>query len=223
VDAALGVAAYLQRRAQPASRPLFALRSGDSTGAATFAFASEYARGSSSLGTLLAWERHDAAVRVQKHWEEVLRKQKLAALLRSELSTLQSELSSLKAALDAAKAAMPHWFLAGGSIGLRRRVEQCRSAVCKKEGEIGIKQRSLEEAERAPPPVIQPLPQSDDLALSWIFFLHMPQCFRHLSRISFLAQQMLLPRPCSDRGILSSIEVSLRGVSAVCVSGVYQW
>jgi hypothetical protein len=56
----------------------------------------------------------------------------------------------------------------------------------------------LKEAERAPPPVIQPLPQQQDKAQQWLFFLHMPPLFRHLSRTSFLAQQMLLPRQLSD-------------------------
>lgn len=53
--------------------------------------------------------------------------------------------------------------------------------------------QQLEAAEKAQP-VMQPLPQDETLALQVLFFLHMPAEFRALSRLSFQAQQMLLPR-----------------------------
>ncbi|WIA28503.1 hypothetical protein OEZ86_011046 [Tetradesmus obliquus] len=52
-------------------------------------------------------------------------------------------------------------------------------------------------AEQAPAAIIQPLPQATDCALRWVFLLHTPALLRHLGRCSFLAQQLLLPLPCS--------------------------
>eukprot|EP00198_Chlamydomonas_reinhardtii_P007687 XP_001697024.1 predicted protein [Chlamydomonas reinhardtii] len=49
--------------------------------------------------------------------------------------------------------------------------------------------------EKPPEAVLQPLPAADGLARQWLFFLHMPPAFRRLARLSFLAQQVLLPRP----------------------------
>ena len=60
---------------------------------------------------------------------------------------------------------------------------------------VNAKNGEITEAEKAPPPVIQPLPSSDDKALKILFFLYMSDEFKTLSRLSLVAQQLLVPRP----------------------------
>jgi hypothetical protein len=80
-------------------------------------------------------------------------------------------------------------------------VRQCESDVSSAQQEIKEVARRLEQAEKAPDPVIQPLPRALSKAQQWLFFLFMPQVLRHLSRISFTAQQLLLPQPLSERSL----------------------
>lgn len=72
-----------------------------------------------------------------------------------------------------------------------RNVERKISIV---EGDISRTQRDIESEEVPPSPLIQPLPASKALAMKVIFFLEMPRHFQVLMRLSFMAQQMLLPR-----------------------------
>jgi hypothetical protein len=62
------------------------------------------------------------------------------------------------------------------------------------ENDISATERNIKSAEEPPPPLLQPLPASKDLAMKIIFFLEMPRHFQVLLRLSFMAQQMLLPR-----------------------------
>ncbi len=64
----------------------------------------------------------------------------------------------------------------------------------------------VEAARKVPLFVVQPLPRDRGTALTWLFFTHMPPRFRHLSRASFLAQQMLLPRPCGEE-VAATVQV----------------
>ncbi len=104
VDAALGVAAYLRRRASPPSRQLFSL--GDPSGGGTFGFALQFASADATLADLQEAEAADAEARVQAHWAEVRRKQALAAGLRSKLSSLCIELPGQVARSSEAKRSM---------------------------------------------------------------------------------------------------------------------
>ena len=67
--------------------------------------------------------------------------------------------------------------------------------------ELHSKHVDLQNTLRAPPPVIQPLPKNRDLAMPIIFFLYMPRLFQMLSRLSFTAQQLLIPTPWNSNGI----------------------
>ena len=62
---------------------------------------------------------------------------------------------------------------------------------------------NLNEAEKSPAPVIQPLPSNESLALRVLFFLQAPDSLRVLSYLSFTAQQMLLPSPLTSTKIAS--------------------
>jgi hypothetical protein len=78
------------------------------------------------------------------------------------------------------------------------RVNRCHSARFERNSahnSVNAKEREITEAEKAPPPVIQPLPSSDDKALKILFFLYMSDEFKTLSRLSLVAQQLLVPRP----------------------------
>jgi len=66
-----------------------------------------------------------------------------------------------------------------------------RSMEC----QLRATQGQLQEAEKAPAAVMQPLPSNSDSALVWLFHLHMPLMLRHLSHISFLGAQVFLPSP----------------------------
>ncbi|KAG2501267.1 hypothetical protein HYH03_001073 [Edaphochlamys debaryana] len=90
VDAALAVAAHLQRWTKP-GREVFSLRDG---GSATFQLAREVA--GSSLQHLWEQEQADATARRDEHWAEVKRKQAEAKQLRDELSQLQAEGAALQ-------------------------------------------------------------------------------------------------------------------------------
>ena len=64
---------------------------------------------------------------------------------------------------------------------------------------VNWKKKEIEKAEEAPPPVVQPLPNNEDKAFKVLFFLYMSKEFQHLSRLSFTAQQLLVPRPWTAR------------------------
>ncbi len=194
VDAALGVCAYLQQRSVP-GRQLFSLRDG---GAATNAFALEVARGSRRLCGIWEAEKEDAAARKAAHWREVQRKQQLAAQLRVKLSNLRSTANWL------AEETNRHYrhfcdALNGTSVSSKyySRYQAVQGQLSANQQEQSRVSAELTRAEKAPPPVLQPLPKNSDKALTWLFYLHMPPLLRHLSRASFLAQQCLLPLPCS--------------------------
>ena len=63
------------------------------------------------------------------------------------------------------------------------------------EWQLRATQGQLQEAEKAPAAVMQPLPSNPYSALVWLFHLHMPPMLRHLSHISFLGAQVFLPSP----------------------------
>ncbi|PNH12760.1 hypothetical protein TSOC_000242, partial [Tetrabaena socialis] len=194
VDAALSVAAYLQRCSVPGRR-LFSLLDG---GASTMSAALEFAQACPRLQGIWAAERWDAEQRTAGHWAEVQRKQRLAADLRQRLSSLVSEGGKLAAELrqhTTTYYAAPHGSYQQSTA--QSNVDSTRNRVHRNTADQQRVGGELAEAEKAPPSVMQPLPSDSKLAYQWLFFLFMPPLFRCLSRASFLAQQMLLPRPCS--------------------------
>ncbi|KAG2488307.1 hypothetical protein HYH03_013157 [Edaphochlamys debaryana] len=207
VDAALAVAAYLRRWTSP-GKELFSLRD---EGAATFDLARALVPKLSRLTKLLAEEQERAAARRAQHWEEVQRKQKEAQRLREELRRLETEGASLKLRRDelrsaeaqrgrAVKSRTSGWTLNSPELSKAEQDVTQNSAFQKRT------EAQLQETLKAPLAVIQPLPADPDRARVWIFFLHMPTLLRSLARTSFLAQQVLLPRPLSAK-ILSAVTV----------------
>jgi hypothetical protein len=203
VDAALGISDYLKANDRGAG--LFSLRD---EGQATFAFAQQFAASSPEHLELLKAEQQAADKRKAEHWKEVARKKELARGLKQQLTALNSQLVGHKASLTQANNILMNterYCYTGRYMQERPEytkaqdnVTACQYAVSNTVSKVRDVERALEEAERAPPPVIQPLPQEQSKAQQWLFFLHMPPLFRHLSRASFLAQQMLLPQPLSS-------------------------
>lgn len=80
--------------------------------------------------------------------------------------------------------------------------------------QIAEKKARIKAEEVPPKPLIQPLPKEEDLALPIVFFLQLPEMYQVLSRLSFTAQQMLLPGSGDDLTLLHSAELQhLHGVS----------
>jgi transposase-like protein len=176
VDTALAVAAYLQQQHKP-GKEMFSMRD---QGKATCEMAQQYAAADGLLQLLLAQEQKAAAERVDAHWRKVVEKQAEAQAVRVQLEAAREEHRRLCEAWQAA----PH----GNSRREQSQKDVARNKV------IGL-ERQVAFAEAPPPPVIQPLPAAVAAAGQWLFFLHMPRQLRVLSRATFLAQQLLLPRP----------------------------
>lgn len=71
----------------------------------------------------------------------------------------------------------------------------CSENVTSKRKVVNQLQAELNEVVKPPAAVVMPLPYNENAALAWIFHMHMPSWFRHLSRTSFLSAQLLLPSP----------------------------
>ncbi|KAG1659824.1 hypothetical protein FOA52_003767 [Chlamydomonas sp. UWO 241] len=176
VDAAMHVAAYLRANTVQ-RRSLFSLSFGS---APTFDMALRFAWSSRHLLGIWAEEKQSAAARKQGHWDEVQRKKRRAADLRREIASKQNQADALQRRYDG----MSYSYSELSSVSTE--LNSVRYQISSLTGE-------LHTTEKAPSSVIQPLPAREDLALRWLFFLPMPQVFKHLSRSSFLAQQMMLP------------------------------
>lgn len=187
VDALLGVAHFL-RRHTAAGRDVFTLR--DS--APTFDLARRFAASDAAL--LAAWRDEDyslsssaASRRVEAHWAEVQRKKCEAEKLKSKLQQHRQELSAAESRHSSWESDY-RW-----RSGYRYDTNPHGSSVESARRAAASTESALKEMQKAPAALIQPLPQSKDKALQWLFFMHMPSLFRSLSRLTFLGQQMLLP------------------------------
>ncbi len=180
-DAALAVAAYLQQHSL-AGREAFSLRDG---GAATFRLAEQYAAACPTLTSILEQQQQDARQRVEEHWQEVQRKQRRVQELREDRDRVNDRLATARQKLTS---------LRYGTSAYDRQDEK----VDDLKEELSSLESKLKRKGKPPAAVIQPLPEAPALARRWLFFLHMPAPLRSLSRLSFLAQQLLLPLPLDE-------------------------
>jgi hypothetical protein len=169
-------------------KEVFSMRHDQGWDSATFEMGLRYSK--LFLSSTLAKEKVDAEERVTKHWLEVRRRYTLAAHLSSELEDLREDLD--RADKKVCKAEDNHYYWSDIAQWARSERNSTRSLVNRKEAEV-------EEAEKAPPPVIQPLPSNDDKALKILYFMNMSDEFKVLSRLSLIAQQLLVPRPWEAR------------------------
>jgi hypothetical protein len=199
VDTARLVCDYLRAHHKGICSELFSLRDG---GRATFTFALRFAEQDAKLQDIWRDEKSGADVRKDRHWAEVARKQQQAHELTSSLKHLRSELDDKLSDLSAARSTLNQYCyyppklrsITPAYAAAQGEESRCQREVSQVQHRISSVQGQLQDAEKAPPAVIQPLPQQPDKALQWLFFLHMPPVLKQLSRASFLAQQLLLPR-----------------------------
>ena len=206
-DASLSVAKYLDSNSMHLS--VFCLPDG-----ATQLLAQDFCRGKEDGGHIMeiwAKEKKNAADRRKYLWVEIQRKQALHAVLAKELGQLERDLVRKKAEDDEARKSFN-----GINFSSLRPVEvqeEARKLKCAAEAmraaqsAVYAKELEMVEADKPPPAVLQPLPSTEAEALTTLFALYMPAHFRTLSRMSFMAQQMLLPRaPYADTGCVSKLK-----------------
>jgi hypothetical protein len=177
------VALFLDRHSVT-NMEVFSTRESQDWGSPTFLLGGEFSR--IYLNDVLQREKSDAAERVAKHWTEVKGKQARARKLRQELRVLEIKLEKANATCD--KMECIHGYNDRISISARDSRDNRSRRVNSKKNEIT-------QAEEAPSAVVQPLPRSKNKAFKVLFFLYMNEEFQHLSRLSFLAQQLLVPTP----------------------------
>jgi len=190
-DALLQVAMFLSANDHGNDKALFSLQYRK----ASFDFAESFGRNDKRLQDIWKVESHDAQLRVDAHWTQVVQKQNRARQLRSEIHVLTSELSSAQSQLSDAQHEYNRRSRYSHNRHLSDDVNICQSKVNKIKNKLKQKESELKETLKPPNPVQQPLPKYEGKALQWLFFLHMPKPFRVLSTLSLTAQQMLVPHP----------------------------
>ena len=166
------------------NKEIFASRDSQNWNSPTFDLAFKF--GDTHLRGILQKENWDAAERVRKHWAEVQRKQALARSLRNEIVALKYQLEKAERSVNTNVA-----LYASNDY----RIHHARNLRNGITNNLNLKENALTNAEKSPAPVVQPLPSCDIKGLKILFFLYMPEEFQHLSRLSFLAQQLLVPKP----------------------------
>jgi hypothetical protein len=193
------VALFLDRHSVT-NMEVFSTRKDQDWNSPTFLLGEKFSR--IHLNAVLQREKSDAAERVAKHWTEVKRKQALARRLREELGVLVNELEEANA----------HCVNLESRYGYNNyRNRDARDSRTDLSSRINSKENEIEQAEKAPSAVVQPLPRHEDKAFKVLFFLYMNEEFQRLSRLSFLAQQLLVPKPwisrCGGRDGVDQVDV----------------
>lgn len=186
VDAALCVAAYL--RAHATASPVFSLLDKDTT----FELAREFARGSHDMCAAWKLEQAQAQERREQHWNAVTAKLRLLQRLDAELRSLERQRDSAARSFSATKRPSKHT-----THEEDRRRDELKTKLDLTVSSILSKKSEIETAEKPPSAIFQPLPADESSAMPIIFFVMMPPHFQLLSRMSFTAQQLLLPEASS--------------------------
>lgn len=187
-DALLALCKYLHNRTTKA--PVFTLRNPEPT----LLFAEAFAKGSDTMAGILKTEQIIANERRASHWEIVRKNQQTLQAYRRDLvnekarvRALESEHSSAKEDRDCVYRHSSDWYkLNSDCSAIYDRLYSAKQSVQSTEASIIHWGKPIS-------PLVHPLPKDDTLALKWIFFLYMPELLRKLSRMTFLAQQLLIP------------------------------
>lgn len=222
------------------SRPVFSLREEIHT----FNMGRRVADNSEELQDIWRLEQDDAERRVDKHWEKVKKKKARAEQLRSEISDLRSQLSHTESNLSRKRTELADH---KRKLDMRNsryasrwdidNYDQIEHSSCEQEvsnlthklqnlrQSISSKKHDLKMTIKAPDAVFQPLPKNKGMAMSIIFFLYMPREYQLLSRFSFVATQLLLPKNWSScwGGELGQEKVDIRQVVTRPKSCQYSW
>jgi crotonobetainyl-CoA:carnitine CoA-transferase CaiB-like acyl-CoA transferase len=146
---------------------VFTLRDG---GMATFMMAAQFAQHNQRLAEVWRREEDAAEERREAHWQEVLRRQALAATIRAQLAQMQADEDAARLQYNAVH----------GQHGWAydQQVANCYAELQRAQRATMDTEVALKHALVPPPPVFQPLPRGLDGALRWLFFLYMPPLFR---------------------------------------------
>ena len=188
-DAVSTVATYIRSFNNAASKKcVFSTRQSD----ATMEFAMHYSELFSTTKSIWEVEHTAATVAKQTHWQEVLNKKQKLQQLDAQLRDLENSLTVCRTKLKMYE--QPAW---NGSretaVENYEEHNKTNSEIGSLESEIVSKKKTMVNTEIAPHPVFQSLPADKQKAMSVLFFLYMPEMYRTLSRLIFMAQQMLLP------------------------------
>lgn len=180
LEAMKSVSFFLQKHYDP-KMGIFTIRSekcsNENWNSPTFSMGQRYSR--KFLSHLLEKGKFDADERIQKHWDEVCDKKDTVQTIRRNIERLEAEYLDAKKDYSNSGSDWKYW----------------KSLMDLAGREVKTEEKKLRHALQAPNPVIQPLPKDENKALTLLFFLHMPDEFQILSELSFIAQQMLVPKP----------------------------
>lgn len=159
----------------------------------TMAFAFDVASSTQVLMDVWNTEREAAEARVARRWEHIRQRQALLATLDAQMHQLSLELRDCELEVD-----MTLPIRSYGPMLTTPQNNALRAAANNKRKQkllqVNQKRAEIMEVEGAPEPLFQPLPSSEQEALAIIFFLFMSPQFDVFSRLSFVAQSLLLPK-----------------------------
>jgi len=180
------VARYLQSSSVKGA-PIFSLRFSDET----FDLARKVAVQSSDI--MQAWKEEQSAANTRKEnrYQVVLRKKTKMEELKSLSSYLESQLDSQ---IDRMVDQKLQLLCIVGSKSNKKAYSKTLKTIASLKRKIESTEQSRQETIKPPPALLQPLPANEGKAMPILFFIRMPRHFQVLSRLSFMAQQMLLPR-----------------------------
>lgn len=195
-DALFKVAKYLHQHNQHGAF-LFSLRPGDGT----IDFAKEYAEQSVQIQSKWDTERDAAEKRKNVRWEKIQKQKEKLDLLDHELQNLKNERQIWLNRFDMTEEVRYGPFATTSKNDKDRQIATARLKDFKLD--IKIKMSEISNMERPPTGIMQPLPSSPSKALPILFFLSMPESLEILSRLSFTAQCVLLPRDAESGNFLN--------------------
>ena len=181
IDAAGLVATYIW--ANSSGPAMFSLNSGD----ATFTLAADFAEANVEMVKIWDAENKAAAARDTVYKATVQAKKDCISRMLRELCELKRQLSNTEFALRT----HPDKHVVSYKRGPEYR--SLENSVVALQAQISEKESDIEREESPPKPIWHPLPRSKHNAMKLIFFLFMPQEFRSMSRMIFMAQQRLVP------------------------------
>ena len=163
VDAVIELVKYLHAHRD---RPfIFSLRDRDST----MNFALRRAREDPLTMQVWQMEQANAQQRQIDHYDKILRKKRQLASLDVRLSSLKDDLATWESRRDGIPS--PSWLTSSAND---QKYQQAQNKVNELQSEINEVNEAIASEEAPPPPVLQPLPSREELALPILFFVKMP-------------------------------------------------
>ena len=193
IDAARNVTSYLRASRPAGAACVFSLLTEDKT----FVFAHRCANGANGDEIRQKWETEskEAARREEARWEEIeRRKKKLVEKLDPELRTLKTDLESQQSIRERNRSIYGVTLTYADEVIRKKTEKEAIEKINELKPKIDKVDQDIKATEIAPPPIMQPLPRDINLALPILFWLNMSSDFRVVSRMCFMAQQMLLPK-----------------------------